>query len=368
MADISPRVLAVQEALGELKTYVSNQPARIIPNRGPILEAIEAWGNDAADAPGRLRPLLDLDTIPSLAGVRHRQGQGAWFFLPIIVAWGVLGSAEISYQDADTESSFFVWWSGQVVGPATYSFVIAVLLVVIVALRVHRDMAANKADLVEEEFSKRAAKLCVETARLMEDNKPLETSAMALMRAADRLSSVGSSLSTMPADIKEYLAAAQTAGVAVAKLDEVTTRLSEQVESLTSSLGSAAGAVSDWDEKLAPVRETLKTLTKVSAESQARSAQLSEQLGTLISILPSAVDIATASGEAAQQTSRALPELAAATGTLRSALSALDASQTRVQELINSAHHVVAFLDDRIDGKATHHHWPPVAAAGGAAE
>lgn len=360
MWDVAPHAETILDTLKELEDFVSTQPTSIIPHREPLLSAIETWKRDAIDAPGRLRPLLDLGTIPSLAAVRHWQGQGVGFFLPIIIAWFVLGIAEVQYQLVDTEQSFFTWWSGQALGPATYSFAIAILLFGIVAFRFFRDRVANKADQAEEALLKLAAMICVQAARVMDDANPLGAVARGLTSAADRLGSVGSSLSALPRDTQDYLQAAQTAGVAVAKLDEVTTRLAGQVELLASSIDSTSGVVAAWDERLAPVRETLDTLTRLSAQSQDRSTELSEQLGILVSVLPSAVDVANTSGQAAQEVSRALPELVSVTNTLASAVTALRASQTTAQELITTAQLVVAFLDDRIDDKRVHHDWPSV--------
>ncbi len=368
MDEAPVRAGTIGETFKDLEDYVGEQPTSIISDTTPLLTAVDGWRADALAAPGRLRPLLDLNTIPSLAAVKHWQGQGAGFFVPIIVAWLVLGIAEWQYQSTDTEDSFFVWWSAQPMGPAAYSFVIAILLLGIVGFRVYRDLEARKADEVEATLSKFAATLCVQAARLMESDKPLASAASALTSAADRLSSVGASLSSMPTDVRDYLATAQTAGAAVARLEEVTSQLASQVESLTSSLGSTAGVVAQWDEKLAPVRETLDTLTSLSARSQARSAELSGQLETLARALPSAVDIAHTSGQTAQETSRSLPELVAAANAMASAAAALNSSQVRAQELINSAHRVVAFLDDRIDGKAVRHDWPSPTTTSGQAE
>lgn len=364
MADVSSRTNAVLSTLGEIEEFIRIQPLWVIPDREAVLSAIEMWKKDAVESPNRLRSLLDLETLLSLAAVRHRQGQGLLFFLPIIAAWLVLGLAEMWYQDSAKGESFFVWWSGQTLGPAVYSFVIAIMLLGVVGLRVHRDWEAGRADEAEVSLSRFAAVLSAQTARLMDDGAPLDGAASALTMAADRLSAVGGSLSSMPANVRECLAAAAAASAAVARLEEVTSQLADQVESLTSSVGSASDVVGAWDEDLAPIREMLGTLTELSANSQRRSAELTEQLGSLAGVLPGAVDIATISSQAAKETSRALPGLTSATTDLASAMSALSSSQTRAQELILSAQRVVAFLDDRIAGDGVLHDWPPAVSGG----
>lgn len=364
MAGLSPDTRTILKTFDEIEAFVNNQSKGVIPEPENILSTIREWRKDAVEAPGRLRPLLDLDTIPSLAAVCHPQRQGMAFFIPIIVAWLVLGIAEVQYQSAGSTESFFAWWAGQSLGPATYSFTIAVLLLGIVAFRYYRDWQAGKSESAEAQLSVFTAKLCVQAARLMDEYRPLESAAGQLTSAADRLALVGRALAEMPTDVRQYLAAAQEAGLALAKLDEVTSRLASQVETLTSSLHSASGAVSDWDHKLAPIRETLSTLITLSATNQARSSELTEQLGTLAGVLPNAIEIASTSGQAAQQAARAVPELVEATSTLASVVSAVNASQVRAQELIDSAYRVVAFLDDRIGGRSGEEHWPPAAPAG----
>lgn len=367
MSDPAPGE-AIQETLTDLQAWLKMQPKNVVADVTPLDRAAAEWVRSIEGRSEILRPLLDLRTIPALVHVNHPRGQGLGFFFPVLAAWIVLAVAEFQYQGAKVEQSFFVWWSSQGwFGPSVYSGIIAALLLVVLIQRFRAAMLADKAHVVEARLLKDAANLALDTARLLDDhkrNQPLDAAAGRLTMAGDRLLSVAASMKIDPEAFSTFAGAAESANQAVGQLDTVTRNLASQVQTLTTAMETMPHVMSEWEGRLAPVRETLGQLTVLAAQSQDRAGELDRQLQTLASdILPKAVQASVLSGDAAQQATKAIPDLVAVAQSLSSAVATLSAAQENARDLIMRADSLMTFLDDRLGDANRHATWPPKAAA-----
>lgn len=111
------------------------------------VDGLQAWISEARDALDRgdlNHPALvrgrSPEAVESAFGYKHAH-VGAYYLVPVLTAWIVLGVVEWAYERSDTEQSLFGWWASSGaffgLGPSAFSILIG-LSVALVFLRVLR--------------------------------------------------------------------------------------------------------------------------------------------------------------------------------------------------------------------------------------
>jgi len=362
----------VVQILDALDKYLDRK-SHLLAERRNYERCSKQWKRDVGLHPGALRPLLNANLVPSLVTVKYPGTTGSAFFLPVVVAWIVLGIVELRYAASGSRESFFTWWTGQgILGPHVYSFVIAGVLVVALFLHFGRTGSSRLAEEVDARLARDGAVLAALVGQLLESEaeaKPAaaDRASIALTRAADRLGGVADSLGgvadSLQLDreaIKDYTTAAADARTTMATLSELTGKLAATSKALADALASLPAAMQGATAQVGPITDALDGLGNQAVTLQRQSDGLSRHLETLVTkVLPDSASVADKAVGAASLAASSAPAVEQAAAALTAAYQQLAAHQKHSAELVDKAQRVLSYIEEGPIGAAGRDAWPP---------
>lgn len=220
----------------------------------------------------QLTRLADPGYLPALLTL-PRAGQGGYhYLLPVIAAWGFLGWAEWQYAREPRDLSLFGWWAQQgVLGPATYSGGVAVLLLIL---------------LVGQAITNRRVRLITETA-----DRIAEESAVIAVAAAEALRPPARRRAANP--IRALDATVGRLATVVEKLPELATPINQQSDALR----EYADAIAEMRTLLSEITPALGLLSSGTSETAAAATRIAAASDGLKERISETVEVMTSANQ-----------------------------------------------------------------------
>lgn len=293
-----------------------------------------------------MEQLRDPGWLPQLVTYRPVKHAGAAYVVPGLIAWTLLAVAEFLFSWSGAgETSFFGWWSQQLLSPGVYSLGVAIALVVVVRV----EHLASKKSARQRDMAHRvetlASELAVWATSTVGTRDSLALASNRLTAAASALQQISGNAEQVGAVLRDTRQTTAQANQAASALGAAAGGLAAPARDLTDAVLRLEPFLTHWPDTS---RSITSSLGQLESARTAMGAQLEQLSGVADSLLQTAAQSTRGVTDLVEVTKRnasAQPGVDETVRRLSETTAALQQAQSELARLLRETTLLMAVVD-----------------------